>query len=403
MSPRRIRLSGVFSALSLILSGLSTLIANSLHAQICPGGATFQSVTYVSKFTGIGSATYTATLPQFDASPVGYTLLAAVVSSTVNTTNTLALKNTKSYDPGFFQPEIKRTDGVKLNGVLFAGANAYYEGYPLTDLAGTPSPDDHITYGPGVIYDHVKVFSDSITNSGTLTGSYQGVGTLSLSYGTTFFVNSVPAEVAYTYNFFDTVTLAVTYYFCNPTTLSSDILTFTANREDDKTVALAWATTNEEGGRRYDLQVSENGQNFTVFGSVPSNAAYSDATYSYDYPIPAGVTGKLYFRLLQHETNGKVSYSELRIVDLGAASTGVFSIYPNPPADFINLTLPGGPAAWQIDIIAADGSLVQRNYYANSNVIRVNFARKLSSGAYFVRASNPQNGDHYTGSFLIQR
>jgi len=166
-------------------------------------------------------------------------------------------------------------------------------------------------------------------------------------------------------------------------------------------VQLAWSSTNEQTGRNYKTQVSTDGTDYSVFGSVPSNPIAGDPSYTYSYPIPPNATGKLYFRLEIVDNNGITTYSPIAIVNLGDPGTASFSIYPNPPQDFVNLTLPGDNRSWQVDILSAVGNLVQRSYFYNNSNPRVNFNRKLASGAYFVRASNMQTGDQHTGSFII--
>jgi hypothetical protein len=51
--------------------------------------------------------------------------------------------------------------------------------------------------------------------------------------------------------------------------------------------------------------------------------------------------GNLYFRIQMIDANGATSYSPLRVINLGNGSVTAFSIYPNPPSTFINLTFPG--------------------------------------------------------------
>jgi hypothetical protein len=169
-------------------------------------------------------------------------------------------------------------------------------------------------------------------------------------------------------------------------------------------VALDWNVGNEMPGRTYEVQVSRDGKNFATIGSQTSDPVNSDASYSYNYTIASTDTGKLYFRIFQVNPNGEApGYSEIRVVDLDAGgAASVFSIYPNPPSDFINLTFPGNNQNWQVEIFSADGNLVQRNYYPATNLARMNFTRKMASGAYFVRAVNPQTNQNYTGSFVIR-
>jgi hypothetical protein len=186
--------------------------------------------------------------------------------------------------------------------------------------------------------------------------------------------------------------------------LSSNVLTFTATLQNNRTVALKWITTIEKKDRRYDIEVSGDEKNFVIVGSQPSDPTSSEASYLYNYPVNPGATGKLSFRLKQVEVDGTVSYSPMRIIDLGAGdSAGKFSIYPNPPnAEFVNLVF-GAAGTWQVDVLAANGNLVQRNYYHNTAATRLNFQRKLAVGAYFVRATDQLNLKNYVSSFVINQ
>ena len=57
---------------------------------------------------------------------------------------------------------------------------------------------------------------------------------------------------------------------------------------------------------------------------------------------------------------------------------------------------------WNIEIYAADGKLVQRNYYPLSNLVHVDFDRKFAKGTYFVRAINYMAGKTYSSSFVVK-
>lgn len=362
-------------------------------------------MTYTTSLTGNGSNTYDSiavAIPKFSGP---YTLLSAVISSTITTNVQLTFTNTNSSSVGF-TPGVSRTDFITLGGNYLTSGNNNYN-YHFTFLGAAGASNDHITYVSSNIFDHLQLFDDSITTTDPDLNQFIGTGAVSLNYNSTTSLTSALAVVP-TPMVSDHITFSVTYYYCDPTVLSSNILTFTAVRDNTNTVALNWITTNEEAGRRYEIELSHDGKQFGTLGSQSSDAVNTDASYQYNYTIAQSDAGKLYFRLLQVESNGKTSYSPVRIINLEADATPGLSIYPNPPSDFINLVLPvstgmsGSGDGWQIDVIAADGSLVQRNFYANTNTIRVNFARKLAAGTYFVRASDPQTGDHYTGSFLMQ-
>jgi hypothetical protein len=198
--------------------------------------------------------------------------------------------------------------------------------------------------------------------------------------------------------------ISLTYYYCYVGVLAADILSFTAVK-DGSQVDLAWLTANETPGRTYTVQLSYgDGTDFTDLMTIPAIGSSTDAAYSNTYQIKPTDQGQLYFRLKMVDVGGAVAYSPMRIINLSTGSTGTnFSIYPNPPTDYIQVSLPGSTGTWQIDIISADGMLVQQNTYTNTSLAQINFNRKLSAGAYFVRAFNSLNGEKHSGSFVIQQ
>ncbi len=392
----RIQFSGFFKSLNrLCLFGALTLLPFALIAQ-CGTGFVVQKVTYSAPLSTGGGNTYSVSLPQFNPTP-GQTLYAAVYSSYATTTNDLAFQNTNGVEEVFF-PEISRTDIVKLNGTPVTGNNVTSTYSPFVDLL----PGQVQTFGPNTVYNNTAIIYDSIINAATLATSYTGSGNLNLSYSSNFFVNDVPVGVNTSSSFDDNINFAVTYYYCTPYVLAANFISFTASRENTSTALLKWSTTNEEPGRTYDVQVSQNGNDFSTFGSLPSSATGSDANYSYEYNIPTGATGTLFFRIKQIDVDGSLSYSVVCVVNL-ESSGGQFSIFPNPATSYINLTLPGGNQNWQVDIIASDGNLVQRNVFGNTSVVTISFARKLAAGVYFVRAVNTNSAEQHIASFVIHQ
>jgi hypothetical protein len=400
MRPLRILISGVYSAIPLTLLLTSGVLMAPKHVNAqCPAGSTAMSTSYTKSISGPGATTTSFTMPQFDPSPGGYTLLSAVLSSTATTNVTTTYKNTSVYIDFF--PGFSRSDIVKVNGTTAAHITTPNDP-PETMLNAAGTAGDQVTYSPPISsFSNTGMISTTITNATTLTGTYQGTGTVAFTY-ITGFSNTIPAGISISNTLSDNTTFTLTYNYCNPIALASNILNFTANKMNSQTVDLKWLTANEQPGRNYYIEVSSAGRDFAITGSVPSNTSSTDASYTYVYSIPPAATGKLYFRLRQVDADGTTTWSDIRIVNLDGNGLG-FSIYPNPPSDFINLTIPGNSQDWQVDIFAADGRLVQRNSYRNSNAPRVNFGRRLAASTYFVRATNPQTGKHYTGSFVVSK
>lgn len=414
MRPCRIHVSGVTATLLiLLLSGASALVPLHTHAQVsasCASG-NVQTSSYSQTLSGLApNSTNTFTIPQYDFSGTGYTLISALVTSKVTTTNTLGFQNNSTTDEQFFTPTMRRTDVMKIGASMVANATVD-QNLDFTDLMPTPQADgsDHIDYPPQNVYNNATIINSTIGASNPILASqFVGTGNISFSYRNTTFLNNVPTPgpgsgvTTTTQTETDDVTVYVTYSYCNPAPLAINIISFTATRENNQTVALKWTIANEEPGRRYDVEVCTDAKSFSIFGSVDSDPSNTTATYSYQYSIPAGAGGKLLFRLHQVEADGTVSYSPLRMVDLGNGGATGFSIYPNPPVDFVNLTFPMVSSGWQVDIYAANGSLVQRTFYPNTNFAHVIFSRKLTAGTYFARAVDPRTSKRFSGSFVIQ-
>ena len=240
--------------------------------------------------------------------------------------------------------------------------------------------------------------------NGDNLASYTGSGSMNLYYSTGTSVITTPNNpllAAWFDQIHDQMQITVTYYYCNPGTLALNLLSFTAVREDPQTAQLAWSVTNEVQGSVYHVQVGTDGASFTDYAAVNADPVNSDGSYSYNYPILPNASGKLYFRLRISNPDGSNRFSSVSIINLDNDPASGFAIFPNPPSSFINLVLPGDDRSWQVDIIAADGRLVQRNNYYNTSLAVVNFNTRLAQGTYFVRAVNALSGTKYTGSFVI--
>jgi len=400
MRPRRIQLSG--GTLMLLLYSASLLVTMKANAQC--SAATMQSTTYSQTFTGSGNDPYTANFPKLDMStcPGGCIFIAAVLKATLTVSATITMESNPGPTPAAnFKVTLDRDDDVSstaLGADLDPTTSYPFKNNNLAANDGVPgSGPDYKQIGPVTLSDHIPLINDSITGAGI---PFQGTGDNTFTYTSTTNISG-PSSVNSTADIHDTIVFSITYYYCPATVLASNILTFTATRENDQTVKLDWITTNEQAGRTYSIEVSNDGKSFSDYASQAADPVNMDASYTYNYPVTPGSTGSLYFRLKQVDVNGTPGYSPIRIIDLGAGFVSGFLIYPNPPSDYLNLLFPSTGQGWQVDIISADGSLVQRNYYNNTNSGRLNFQHELSAGTYFARATDLQMAKSYVASFLI--
>jgi len=396
MKPCRILLpGGIIWLMSCLLFTLPQLS----YGQ-CTG--TVQSVTYSTPLSGTGSDSYTPSLQQYNPPP-GYSLISATIDSYITATASVNYHNTSNGVLSFF-PVYAHNDLLSLNGNDFGPPTSSNFGYPKVILQPMGSPGDTKFVPTQTVLNHVKAFEYVVDDTDPVAlADYQGAGNLTFAYQTTSFLNFAATTANGVMTIADNITFSITYSFCNPTLLATHILSFTAIRESDPTIRLDWVSSNEEAGDKYELQSSMGGSDFASFATVNAKLINNDASYTYPYPVPAGAKGKLYFRLKSVNADGSSSYSGIRIIDLGDRTGPGFSIYPNPPTDgFVNLVFGSANAGWQVELVSANGSLLQRESYHNTPTARLNFHHQLAAGAYFVRAMDVSAGKSYVRSFVIR-
>jgi hypothetical protein len=92
----------------------------------------------------------------------------------------------------------------------------------------------------------------------------------------------------------------------------ADILEFTAESQGES-VLLQWRTGIEVNVAMFEVQRSASGTNFYTVGEVEPNGSYSEYQYV-DTNMPKDSTRRYYYRIKIVDTNGAVSYSEVREV-----------------------------------------------------------------------------------------
>ena len=79
-------------------------------------------------------------------------------------------------------------------------------------------------------------------------------------------------------------------------------------------------------------------------------------------------------------------------------------LYPNPSDQFINIAFnQAATRDWQVDLLAANGSLLQRKSFINVSSAHINFQQLLANGVYFARATDLQTRKNHVLSFLVRR
>ncbi len=362
---------------------------------------TVKSLSFDTLVNGSGNDSYSFNTPQFNPS-LG-TLIAVTVKTTVSIAYGFQVENntssSRSVTIGVGRYDYLGSSAL-TNSYYANGVQKNYGPYTLGAANATPnSGPDYLAKAPFTFLKNTAVINDSITAS--VTG-FMGYGTVPfVYYPSTYSV--IPSNLTYTFTAVDTTKFSVTYYYCNTGVLASDITAFTAAKETNTTVKLAWETLNEETGRTYEIEESADGNNFIYTASI-SSAPGQDAigNYIYQYQMKGNDKGNLYFRLREIDKTSNVKYSEIRMVDMGEGDSKGLGIFPNPARSFINVVFNQSSLQnWQVDIFAANGALIQRNYYFNTGTAHIEFNEKLAAGAYFVRVTDRQTLKSFVSTFVI--
>ena len=396
----RIQSNGVFKTLLLTLC-ITSLTRPSM-AQ-CTGP--LQSSVQTTSFTTGGNALQNFSFTMYNP-PANYMLVTAVFNSTVTMSGTVTMLNNSGSDISSLRLTLSDEDNWQIGGndILDNSGNDISDSTVTKKnvFTGPLNNGQSVTYGPATPFSNAMIFYDSITTGEGALSYFSGNGNVGITYINYPGYSISGGSATVTPNLTVSNNISLTYYYCYVGVLADDILSFTAVKSGNQ-VDLGWIADNETPGRTYTVQLSlGNGADFGDLVTIPALGTGTQAAYSNTYNIKPTDKGQLYFRLKMVDAGGGVSYSPMRIVDLNTGNTTAdFSIYPNPPTNFIEVSLPENADSWQIDIVNAQGNLVQRNLFYNTALVQVNFERRLAAGTYFVRASNPLNGESHTGSFVI--
>jgi hypothetical protein len=139
------------------------------------------------------------------------------------------------------------------------------------------------------------------------------------------------------------------------------LATFTAQKAPDG-VLLTWRTRNEGNNYFFTLEKQQvNGTDYSPLYNILSNGG---TIYKYTDKTPN--TGNNVYRLKQVDLFGNITYSNpVNIYYDKSGTEGMFSVYPNPTAETLNLNITYGltttaATSYKLNIYDATGSLVMQ-------------------------------------------
>lgn len=174
------------------------------------------------------------------------------------------------------------------------------------------------------------------------------------------------------------------------TSLPIELISFTAETEEAG-IQLDWATAIERNNDYFQLERSTDGFNFEPIAKM-AGAENSFQTLEYqhldtNYPNAT----QLYYRLMQVDFNGKITYSPVVVVENSASAQSV-RIFPNPIDNFSNMQVESALSGnLQISIVDIQGKAILVNTVDSDSGNWQLDTSTLPAGSYILNIKSANN------------
>jgi hypothetical protein len=188
--------------------------------------------------------------------------------------------------------------------------------------------------------------------------------------------------------------------FAVSTTLPVQLVLFLANKNDDGSVKVSWATSQEQNSDYYDVERSGDQSVWSSIGNVKAKG-YASTTTNYFLTDKSPLSGTGYYRLKMVDLDGKFTYSKAIAVTTTSTSLPLV-IYSNPFSDQIRLKINlSRPQNLTMTVSDMQGKTYITQYYpAQSGDNLVNLVPPVtSSGMYILRIQ----GDTYNQTIKLEK
>ena len=169
---------------------------------------------------------------------------------------------------------------------------------------------------------------------------------------------------------------------CAIVPLGVELLGFHGEINANEQVDLRWSTSSEVNNESFAIQRSKEGEFWETIGAKKGNGTTQQvSTYSFTDTKPH--LGTSYYRLVQKDTDGKTSFSN--VVSIGDNDSWNFTMYPVPARDEVSLVGVEG----KIESIYAMTNLgtKQAMKWINTNGSYTVDCKSLAKGSYLLQVS----------------
>ncbi len=373
-----------------------TLAPAGMFAQ-CSNGQPAKMMSYDTSVIGGGNDDYIFTFPQFNPS-LG-TSVSVLVDTYVSLEYTFQLENNNAAG-SVHTIRVSRTDDILYpSGSLTATNRQNLGPYLLAGSDGVPgSGEDFVMDGPLLVFRGLHNIYP-ITNN---VVPFLGNSTVDINYSTSSFAN-VMGNLNSTLRgeAIDTILFRLSYNYCALAALPSTINNFTARQEGSGNVRIKWYSPNDYIGKKFDVEKSVDGRNFTPVHEVIANSN-NGTTYDFVYKPAAADKNKVFFRIKEYDAEGTFSYSAIRDLSLPYTES-TMKVYPTMPTNRLQVFFPlANKSDYTVSIISMTGQVMQKSDFNRTNFFKLDFKRPLPKGTYVVYAVNKQTLEAQHSKILVQ-
>ena len=154
---------------------------------------------------------------------------------------------------------------------------------------------------------------------------------------------------------------------------------------------LNWSTLVEINSDYFEVEMSSDGFNFEVVGSIDASGGSSEQIdYTFEYEVSQ--QSDRYYRLKQVDFNGTFKYSDIIVVStLNNQDFKILEAYPNPATEeftvYFNLPEEGKVTARVLTSSGRSVVIEEKQYGAGGNSVKLP-VQELKSGFYFVELTH---------------
>ena len=160
-------------------------------------------------------------------------------------------------------------------------------------------------------------------------------------------------------------------------------MAFTGERQGTNNL-LHWATASEQNNKGFELQGSDNGENFSTIAFVKTKATQgnSTATVNYSFTDKSHLPGNNFYRLNQIDNDCKATLSNIVLIKGEIDNETIqVSLSPNPTTTGFKLIVQSASKeAIQITVFNSEGKQIQQLKSTNPN--NITLGEKYTSGSY---------------------